>query len=109
MKGISLPIDVIVVVVIAVLVLIVIAFFFTSSTNPGFWAMSHQDAWVRGCGIAKMRGCDNIADFSTGGIIINGYNPDGTGGDDDLLTACKNVFNIEDDDEAFCKSKCCGD
>ena len=105
-KGISLPVNTVIIIAVAALVLGIIAVFFTSYSSQGTAAISHAVAWSDGCSKAKLRGC-LTADFGSPGLVLAGYNPDGTGGDDNLLTACQNFFGkaFADSD---CREKCCG-
>ncbi len=105
MKGISLPINVIIIVAVAVLVMIVVSAFFVSSTGSGISAISHNEAWSRGCAQATARGCATD-DFASGGLIISGYDPNGDKVDDDLATACKNALGYTSASQ--CREQCCG-
>ena len=108
MKGISLPVNTVIVISVAVLVLGLISMFFSSSTGTSTRAISHADAWNRGCSQANARGC-LVNDFGgLSGIIIAGYDPNGDGVNDYLWIACKNFFANNGLTAADCRAKCCG-
>ena len=112
-----MPINAVIVISVAALVFVVISIFFSSSTGQSSRAISDNDAWARGCALAKAKACQT-ADFSgTGGLVISSYDPDGDGDNDNIYTACYRVFQDvtnpstgtpTSDDIGKCRSRCCG-
>lgn len=116
-KGLELPINAVIVISVAALVLVVISIFFSSSTGQSTRAISDNDAWARGCALAKAKACQT-ADFSSPGLAISSYDPDGDGDNDNVYAACYRVFQDvtnptggtpTNDDIGKCRSRCCGE
>ncbi len=116
-KGLELPVNAVIVISLAVLVLVVVSMFFSSSTGTSTRAISDNDAWARGCALAKAKACQ-AADFSSPGLAISSYDPDGDGDNDNLYTACYRVFQDvanpsssapADTDIGKCRTRCCGE
>ena len=102
MRGISLPVNVIVIIAIGVIVLLAGIAFFMGGFMPAAGSISDTEAWSRGCGMWKLKGCRK-ADFDT--ITIPGYDPFGTGSWANLSVACSRTFGTDGRD--FCWNKCC--
>ena len=99
MRGASISINMLIVIIIAVIVLLAVASLFMGSFVPTSGTMSDMDAWNRGCGFWKIRGC-NKSDVT---MTIPGYDPDGNGQDNTLKDACERLFGSGAD----CWNKCC--
>jgi len=91
-----------VIIIIAVIVLLAVVSLFMGSFVPTSGTMSDMDAWNRGCGFWKIRGCEKGEDAS---MTIPGYDPDGNGNDNTLRDACKRLYGTDDADK--CWNKCC--
>ena len=112
MRGASISINMLIIIIIAVIVLLAVASLFMGSFVPTSGAMSDMDAWNRGCGLWKIRGC-SLVNEKVPKIEIPGYDPDGDGDYDTLGTACQRVFglgkNPEEDKTGAkrCHKECC--
>jgi len=107
-----------IVIIIAVIVLLAVASLFMGSFVPTSGAMSDMDAWNRGCGLWKIRGCSLTTKEGSStkivpSITIPGYDPNGDGDYDTLGTACQRVFGLTNDPEKNedaakrCHKECC--
>ena len=99
-KGVSLPINMIIILAIAVIVLLSVVAFYTGGLTSSTTSISDADAWNRGCGIWKLRGCNETDDFQ-----ISGYDFDGDGTADKLSDACRNYLGYTSMSD--CHRVCC--
>ncbi|MEM5813056.1 MAG: hypothetical protein QXU71_01700 [Candidatus Aenigmatarchaeota archaeon] len=102
LKGISLPVNLIVILAVAIIVLLIaVTFLIPFVFGPGIY-IRDDEAWRRGCMIWQQRGC-RPEDIEN--IIIENYNPDGVGGDDNLLVACRRALRYTNAED--CRRACC--
>ncbi|MCD6092986.1 MAG: hypothetical protein J7J38_03140 [Candidatus Aenigmarchaeota archaeon] len=87
---------------IIIIILISIVVFYAGKLTS---SISDADAWNRGCGIWKARGCINRQSELVD-ITIAGYDPDGDGKEDNLQSACRHRFGYTDTED--CWKACCG-
>ncbi|MBI2971363.1 MAG: hypothetical protein HYY37_03035 [Candidatus Aenigmarchaeota archaeon] len=130
MKGLSLPINLIVILAIAVLILVVVSAWVVGVLTSNQLSLNDNDAWQKGCGIAKARGCvtsDFAPASAVAGLYISGYDPLGndprdsttrattcsqttitTSGctDDTVNNACTRAVQGTGNEE--CRRLCCG-
>jgi len=111
MRGLSLSINILIIVILAVIVLLAVASLFMGSFVPTSSTMSDMDAWNRGCGLWRLRGC-TLDNDKVPKIVIPGYDPDGDGEYDSLGTVYVRLYggkNPEEDKTTAedCHKKCC--
>ncbi len=70
MRGMELPINMIVIIAVAVLVLTVIAAFFTGALGQGVNTIAVENAFQKGCQLAK-----TVYNCNTNSFPVSGYRP----------------------------------
>jgi len=101
LKGISLPVNFIVILAVAVVVMLIVVILMTGVITP--LPVNDVQAWTIGCERLIQRGCraDDVRN-----IVITGYDPNGDGQWDNLLTACQRRLGRDYDDQR-CRDACC--
>jgi hypothetical protein len=101
-KGISLPVNFIVILAVAVVVMLIVVILMTGVITPT-GTVNDIQAWSIGCERLIQRGCRG-EDVER--IIITGYDPNGDGQWDNLLTACQRRLGRDYTPE-MCREACC--
>ena len=102
LRGISLPVNFIVILAVAVIVMLIVVIMMTTGIIQG-GAVNDVQAWTIGCERLIQRGC-RVDDVRN--ITIIGYDPNGDGQWDNLLTACQRRLGADYTAE-MCRDACC--
>lgn len=98
MKGISLSINTIIIVAIAILVLVFLGYTFLIGSFPPFYGMRLEQSFNSGCEKYIKTGT------SPENIFVGDINSDGS--NDNLLTACRMYYGIDDMNLTECENRC---